>query len=981
MKKKTPGDKSALLSKWLNRKKATSEPTGIQPIEQGKDLPQSFGQQRLWFLQQLYPGNPFYHYADLIRLKGPLDAKKLFDSYHLLAEKHEILRTTFSVKNGQPVQVTRDGKATEILSIDLRDKDHSDKENEVHNIASELARKPFDLSQGPLVRIALMVLSDADHFLLVSMHHIITDKWSMQLLRDEWAEIYASLVNGEPPKINKLPFQYSDYAYWLRQQKPDTKQLAFWKNKLAGELPVMDLPTDKIRPVSPTFGGAFSKRSYSDSLSGDLKALSSNSGTTMFVLMLAAYKVLLHRYSGQTDLLVGTPITNRDQTSLEKLIGFFNDTVVLRSQFNPETSFDGFLTEIKQTVLEAFSNKNTPFEELVKMLKPERTVNVNPLFQVMFLYHKVPPAPNFGEGITIKHEPFDFGVSKFDLTLYISEAEDQLSATIEYTSDLFEAETIERLHDSLETILEEITKDISQPLSTIPVLTTKERSKVLDIWNDTEITSDKKIIHDLINTQVAKNPQSIAVTANGHSLSYFELDKRSNYLANKLIRSGVKANTLIGLCLERSVELAIGILGILKAGGAYVPIDPDYPEERINYMVEDAQMPIVVTTDEFSYLFSGKGIKVIELGIDGQEADLLIEKPEIKPSDLAYVIYTSGSTGQPKGVKVSHANLVHSTTARFHYYENQPESFLLLSSFGFDSSVAGIFWSLTNGGTLTLPPKRIEQDLEKLAQIISENKVSHTLMLPSLYETILQHTDLSKLNSLQTVMVAGEACSGSLVARHFELMPHVELVNEYGPTEASVWCIAHKISPQDTVKVPIGQPIANTSVYILDKHMQPVPIGVAGELFIGGKGITQGYLNRPELTRDRFIQNPFSKEGHDLLYKTGDLASYRNNGIIDFHGRADQQVKIRGFRIELDEIKETLKKSQGVKDAIIIIANDQKSTEVEKDLSDPEILIEALSSLLEGEAEKLLTSIENLDEQELEFMLREFGDSDHVPSI
>lgn len=940
----------------------------------GQDIPLSLGQQRLWFLQQLYPDNPFYHYADIYRLRGTLHTGHLLAGIQQVAQRHDILRTTFPAGNGGPTQVIGQEAGMDISEFHLQHFAVDQKEAEARRLAIREARRVLDLNRGPLTRITLIHLDDHDHLLIFTMHHIITDKWSMQVLMEELAEIYRGLNAGSPVRLEQLPFQYADYAYRQRSQPPDTRHLAYWQKKMAGELPLLTLPTDHPRPLRPTFRGALCERRYPASLSSQLKELSMQADTTLFVLLLTAFKVLLFRYSKQEDILVGTPFTNRDQVALEKIIGFFNDTLVLRSDLAGDPPFRDLIKQVRQTVLDAFSHKNTPFEMLVRTLKPERHMSSNPLFQVMFLFQEFPEMPSFGEELTLEHRPLDFGVSKFDLTLYISEGQKGLTAGFEYATDLFEPATIERMHGHLEVLLKGIVADPEQRISALPMLTPPERRQILVEWNNTSAPiPEMQGIHLLFEEQVRQHPDRPAVLFQGRRLNYRDLNDRADRVASYLRSLGLGPNPIIGLYTERSPDMIVGILGILKAGAAYLPLDPEYPEERINFMLQDAGVKVILTQASLQDSLSGSVTRCTVLtGPDILSmADKTLPPVEVKSEDTAYVIYTSGSTGRPKGVPVTHRSLMCSTTARFDYYIHPPACFLLLSSFAFDSSVAGIFWTLCSGGKLVLPERRIEQDMDRLADLIAIHEVSHTLLLPSLYALLLQHAPLEKLTSLRAVIVAGEACSSVVCRSHFQTLPQAALYNEYGPTEATVWCTVHQIQPEDLEgPVPIGRPIANARIYILDQNHQPIPIGIAGELYVGGAGVAQGYLNRPDLTADRFISNPFSDDPADRLYRTGDLARYRPDGLIEFLGRADHQVKIRGYRIELDEIREALRQIPGVGDAAVIVREEQNPDD-ETGMEEADHLVELLKTLGPGEADRLLRSIEMLSDDELDYLLAE----------
>ena len=923
--------KSATLALWRERKK---KPQALAIPRKPADAPAplSYGQQRLWFLQEMYPENPVYNYAETYRLRGNLNVEHLLKGLEYVAQRHDILRTSFEVNGEQVIQIIHDKPRFDIQKHDLQNE--ADQSEKIREITTQTARTHFDLQHGALTRIAIIKLAENSHLLVLAMHHIIGDRWSVELLQEDWSNAYQALQNGEALPENPLQIQYADYAYWQKNQTPySEKDLNYWKEKLSGELPVLTLPTDYPEPVKPSFKGKYASKTFSPELSENLIELSKTTNTTLFVLLLTAYKILLHRYSGEADILVGTPFINRDKKELEPLIGFFNETLVLRSDLSENPRFVDLLNNVRQTVLDAFSHKNMPFETLVKTLQPERRTSANPLFRVMFLYYDVAKVPQFSSDLSLTHEPFDLGVAKFDLTLFVANKNGQLTAGLEYATDIFAPETIERMHTHLQVLLQGIVANPNQRIDQLPFLSEVEKQAIIYDWNvpnarpsDILKMSDNSVsILDLFQKNVEKTPNAVAVKADNQTTTYAALDKKSNALAAELEELGVKKNTFVGLLTGRSVEMMIGILGIMKAGGAYLPLDPEYPAERIEFMLKDADVPVIVAQEKYIENLpktEAKTLKFEDIKASGLTSPL--GENGAHGSNFAYIIYTSGSTGKPKGVPVTHQNLLDSTLARFDYYPKHPGCFLLLSSFAFDSSVAGIFWSVVSGGTLFIPPRRIEQDTQKLADVIYENEVTHTLMLPSLYSILLQYSSSEKLASLNTIMVAGEACPPSLVARHFEQLPQAKLYNEYGPTEATVWCTVHEMTPEDTQRVPIGKPTSNAKIYILDTHLQPVPVNVAGELYVGGSSVTQGYHRRMDLTESRFVSNPFSHT-HTRIYRTGDLARYRADGTIDFLGRADRQVKIRGYRIEPDEIAEVIKQHLAVRDVVVtLLKNEQR---------------------------------------------------------
>jgi amino acid adenylation domain-containing protein len=964
---------NSLLSKWLNRAKRDDQPKGVQPRPEGVQAPLSLGQQRLLFLQQLYPENPFYHYAEAYKFKGKLDVESLIKSFEIAAQRHDILRTKVVFENGQAFQQINDQPLLEISEHDLRNLPVTDREKVSRELAIKEARKSLESPDGFSTRISILRLKEDEFFLVLTMHHIIADNGSMPLLRNEIAEYYQKLANGEEANFSPLKIQYADYAYWQSLQKPNSENLAYWKDKLQNSLTFLDLPADFPRPNRSTFRGASSTQNFSIELSNRLKNFCKERNKTLYAVILTAFKILLKRYSGETDILVGSPFTNRDEIALENLIGFFNDTLVLRSDLSNDPTFIELLEKVWTTTQAAFAHKNMPFETLVKSLKLDRYLNYNPLFQVMFIYHDVPEMPDFGNNLEIEHEPFDFGVTKFDLTLFVAADAGKISAIFEYAKDLFDEKTIERMHGHLRKLLEEIVENPNRPISELTIITDQEL-KLFSEWNDTNSNKTKvKSLIELFTEQVELSPQKTAVSFQKDKVTYDELNKRANCVANYLLKTVPDKHRPIGLLAEPSIEMIVGILGVLKAGVAYLPLDAEYPKERLDFILKDSSAAVVLTQKHLSASLSDDSVRVRT--IDGIIASENSEEPvlptAIDGDDLAYVIYTSGSTGQPKGVCVTHRNLVHSTAARFDFYPNQPRSFLLMSSFSFDSSVAGIFWTLSAGGKLVLTPRRVEQDSTRLTEIFISEEITHTLLLPTLYAALIKNLPIAAFDSFETIIVAGEACPKVLVKEHFKSLPAVELYNEYGPTEATVWATAYRITPVDSEpNVPIGKPISNTQIYILDEDRNRVPTGVPGELYIGGKGVTKGYFNNSELTNEYFIQNTFYPESSGKLYRTGDLCRYRSDGTIEFLGRKDNQVKVRGYRIELGEIQEAIKQNLTVRDVVVKLETIQK-TAVERDATIAEALLENLEKMSFEEADEILKSVEKLSDGEIEFMLNE----------
>ena len=920
-------DKKSLLSQWKSKKKSTSNGLALRP-ENVAGVP-SQGQERLWLLQQLFPNNVFYQYAHRYKIKGKLDLEILDRCFTLLINRQEIFRTNFVEEQEKLLLKFSSPSAFSCKYIDLRSSVVESQVVVLDQIIKVESCKVFDLATDRLIRAAVIHLGKEEYEMVLSIHHIIGDRWSLQLLNSEIFDYYSKLISGIEPEISQLPIQYADYAYWQRQTKIRKEDLVYWQSKLAGDLPILKMPADHKRPIKPTFAGALTRLKLDESLSQKIRNVAKDNGVTMFVLLLSIYKIFIYRYTGQEDLIIGSPFSNRDQKALEKIFGFFNETIVLRSTIDKNSTFIETLKEVRNVYLSAFQHKDVPFDLLVRSLDVERQASTNPIFQTMFLYNSSSPFAFPNLDLEIEEEMIDLGVSKFDLTLFVQDQSAELTLEMEYATDLFDKETVNRMLRSLEVLVRQVIEYPNFKISELEVVSSDELDLMLNRWNHTNIdTKQYSCIHDLIEQQIEKNSDNKAISFAGRSITYKQLGDKANSIAFTLQSNGIQKNDVVGLFVDRSLDFGIGMLGILKAGAAYLPLDPEYPKERIDFMIGDSGAKLILCQEKHKRSVSNSVFKMMSIS----EAErTVVPKKWVRPKttnvDLAYIIFTSGSTGNPKGVPINHGNLLHSTHARFEFYPSAPSAFLLLSSFSFDSSIAGIFWTLCSGGNLIISPNRIEQDVELLASVISSNHVSHTLMLPSLYNAILSSESASHLKSLRNIMVAGEACPFSLIAKHYGLLPETELYNEYGPTEASVWCLAHKISKTEKGFVPIGKPIPNAQAYIMNSAGKLCPIGVAGELHIGGKGVAAGYLNSPELTAERFINHPYYDS--QKLYKTGDLACQYSDGRIEFLGRVDNQVKIRGYRVEPEEIENKIKEYQNVEDAVVVVhqskADERKS--------------------------------------------------------
>lgn len=935
-------DKSKLLARWLQQKSVDSQLLEKKPEDSPNRL--SYGQRRLFFLQQTYPNSPFYNYPELYTLRGNWDMEQFKKCIYEVCQNHEIFFHNFELNSDYEPEIVINQERDPVLieHVDLSEIPNGKNSKE---FLLEKGRYVFDLAEDVLFRVTIVSISDSEHQVLFNLHHIITDKWSMKIFRKQLLELYGS-KNGTLEN-NSLPenkYDYLDFSYHQSNTTISDQEIDYWKEKLSSPVEELSLPVDQ-KPSEFTHNGKFNTTTLSPELSRRIKQCAKEQGTTLFTFFLAVYNILLSRYSGANTIQVGTPVSNRNRKEWETLIGFFNETVVLQTHIEANTPFKKYLQQVKGDVLEAFDHNKVPYETIVNQLSTQREAHKNPLFRTMFLFHHKEKEKQPLPGLQMEYETFDIGVAKFDLTIYVEEVNENLSITFEYATDYFEDETINRMHEHFQTLLQEIVADSGQKINHLNILTGEEISQY-EKWNATEFETKPIPVDKAFEDIALQNPNSVAVTDSNANLTYKELNERSNALANK-IQELSKSNKRIGLFLGRESEMIIAILGTLKSGCSYVPLDPSYPKKRIHYIIEDANIELIVTSSNFSGNLDFDIEKIVIEEIRSAPGQLPAETHS--SDDEAYVIYTSGSTGKPKGVSISHKNLFYSTFARPIFYENRnPTCFLLFSSFSFDSSVAGIFWTLLTGGNLLISKERAEQDIQQVAKLIHQQKVSHTLLLPSLYQVLLLETDPNLLDSLEIVMVAGEACSNSTVELHFNRLPNTKLYNEYGPTETTVWCIAHDVSLQGSVdRVPIGRPIPGSKAYILDANNQRVPVGVTGELYIGGEGVPNGYIGKAAADNDRFVDNPF---GMGKLYKTGDLASYRKDGNIDFWGRIDDQIKIRGHRVELKEIERVLTSLKQINQAIVIF-NDSRQQLFAFVIQDPE------SELQEKEAKQKLNEL------------------------
>ena len=916
--------KAELLTFLSNRTVSTQEKEPrLQPVLRAGKLRLSFAQQRLWFLDQYEPGKSFYNIPFALRLSGPLDVPALERSINEIIRRHEALRTTFPMCEGEPVQYINPPVEHPLFVIDLSDRSASEREDEARRLADEEARRHFDLARGPLFRTRLIQLSEDDHILLLTLHHIVSDGWSVGVLYRELSVLYDAFSRSQPSPLSELPIQYADYAVWQRQRLTgDTleSQLSYWKKQLEGIPGVLNLPADHPRPAVQSHRGARHSVDLPKQLTENLKAFSRKEGVTLFMTLLAAFQTLLYRYVGQQDIVVGSPIANRNRTEIEGLIGFFVNTLVLRANFEGNPTFSELLARVRKTALEAYDHQDLPFEKLVEEIKPERSLSHSPLFQVMFVLQNAPAGSRELSGLVLNPVKLENSTAKFDLSLSIVEQTEGLRAFWEYSTDLFEQATIIRMADHSRQLLEAIVASPDEPVSDLPILTGSEKHQLLVDWNDTRRDYPRdKCIHELFEEQVAKTPDAVAVAFEDQQLTYGELNRRANQLARYLIRLGVGPEKLMGICVERSLEMIIGLLGILKAGGVYVPQDPCFPKERLAFMWADSRISVLLTQE---HLIETLPPFVGTLVCLDSERKQISRESEENPENgtiaenLAYVIYTSGSTGRPKGVQIPHCNVVNVLThVRQVLGLTTQDAVPLMANICFDISVMEFLLPLVTGARLVVVGTDDVIDGERIEQLLSRHGITILHATPATWRLLLQArwegnanlTILSGGEALQCELAAQLAVKGSL------------LWNLYGPTETTIYSSgARCIDNLKEGTVPIGRPIANTQLYILDDHLQPVPVGVSGQLCIGGDGLARGYINRAGLTAQSFLPDPYSKDPGARLYRTGDLARYLPDGNIEFLGRLDHQVKIRGFRIEPGEIEAVLSQHPAVRETVVV---------------------------------------------------------------
>jgi amino acid adenylation domain-containing protein/FkbM family methyltransferase len=906
----------------LSGGEATAQPP-LRKVAREGNLPLSFAQQRLWFIDQLEPHSSTYNIASAVRLSGSLNVTALERALNEVITRHETLRTTFPTVDSQPVQLIAEPAPFSLSVIDLSALETEDeRQTEVQRLAREEARRPFDLTMGPLFRATLLRVEAEEHIALVTMHHIISDGWSIGILIREVATLYAAFSSGQPSSLTPLAIQYADYAAWQRewlQGDALEQQLSYWREHLADAPPVLELPTDHPRPPVQSFRGARHRFSLNGELTQALTALSRREGATLFMTLLAAFKTLLYRYSEQESIVVGTPIAGRTEVETEELIGFFVNTLVLRTEINAEMSVREVIERVKEGALGGYGHQEVPFEKLVEEMAPERSLSHTPLFQVMFALNNTPREAVKLSELTLFPLDSESGATQFDLTLLMTETQQGLSALMEYSTDLFDAETIQRMAGHFERILGSMVERPEQRVGEIEMLTEAEQHQLLVEWNQTEqALPEEESVVSLFEEQVERTPQSVALIFEDEEVSYEELNRRANQVGRYLRKEGVRAESLVAVMMERSVEMIVALLGILKAGGAYVPVDPEYPQERVQYMLEDGGAEVLLTQ---SWLADSCPQITARIICVDTEWELIAESSNdnligaaIDGDNLAYVIYTSGSTGRPKGVQISHLSLLNLLLSfrRLHTVAAS-QTWLALTSLSFDIAALELFLPLITGARLLVARRDDAGDAAALIALQERWQVSVMQATPSTWRMLV---DAGWRNEREVlVLCGGEALGWELAQRLSEGGRRVW--NLYGPTETTIWSSRWEVE-REAGRVCIGRGLDNTEMYVMDRRMRMVGVGVEGELYIGGGGVARGYLKQAELTAERFTPNPFAREAGARLYRTGDRVRRLADGNIEYIGRGDEQVKIRGHRIELGEIESVLMEHESVREAVVV---------------------------------------------------------------
>ncbi|HST61450.1 MAG TPA: amino acid adenylation domain-containing protein, partial [Longimicrobium sp.] len=899
--------------------------TGIVPRADRERAPLSFAQERLWFVDRMDPGSTVYNTSWSRRLRGVPDIGALERALGEIIRRHEVLRTTFAEVDGSPVQVVAPFSGFSLPVEDLSGLADSDRETGVRRRMNEEAARPFDLCTGPLFRAVLLRLDAEDHLLLVGMHHVVSDGWSLGVLFREFSALYEAYREGRESPLPELGVQYADYAVWQREHLRGAtldRQLSYWRERLAGAPELLELPTDHPRPAVQTFRGARERIELPGELLERLRGLGRSEGATLYMVVLAAFQVLLSKYAGSEDVVVGSPIAGRTRKEVEDLIGFFVNTLVLRADLSGDPSFREVLGRVRAAVLGAYQHQEVPFERLVEELQPERSLSHSPLFQVVFALQDDGGEGGALSGLDVSGGGSEPAIAKFDLNLSLSATPRDLRGALNYSTDLFEPDTIERMVRHLERVLEQVATDADVRLSRLELLGQAERARLLALGEGAAPGLPRATADTLFAQAAAAAPQGVALAWEGGRMTYAELDGRANRLAHHLRRAGVAAGTRVGVCLERGPEMVVALLAALKAGGAYVPLDPAYPAERLAFMLADTAVPVLVTESALAERLPPHAARIVR--VDADAAAIAAEPADAPaagtdPEAVAYVMYTSGSTGRPKGVEVPHRAIVRLVRGQDFVSIDPSDVFLQLAPTSFDAATLELWGPLLNGACLAIHPAG-QPSVESIGRALGEHGVTVLWLTAGLFHLVVEER-IEVLRGVRQLIAGGDVLSVPHVRRVLAELPETALINGYGPTENTTFTCCHRITEaEDGGSIPIGRPIANTYVRVLDAGMQPVPVGVAGELYAGGAGLALGYLNRPELTAETFVADPYLPGAR--LYRTGDRVRWLADGTIEFLGRVDTQVKVRGFRVEPGEIEAVLRTHPGVREAGVVVRED-----------------------------------------------------------